>query len=127
MMFKKISVGFILPGTMILSIIIITAIGFLYQQSIVQKALARNLVQQTALYEECYSLIPILKRQLDQLGVDEINTPDLSFFTANDEKAIRWEVDRSAWKHQKIQFTFHLIKAQTVRDPIKLTISYQRP
>ncbi len=112
---------------MILSIVIITAVGFLYRQSMVQKALARNLVQQTALYEECYSLIPLLKRQLDQISSDEMSTPDPSFFSANGDKMVRWEVDRSAWQHQKIQFTFHLVNTQTIMDPIKLTIRYQRP
>ncbi|MBT4288339.1 MAG: hypothetical protein HOD92_13470 [Deltaproteobacteria bacterium] len=126
-MTKNLPSGYILPGTMILSIIIITAVGFLYQQSIVQHALAKNLTQQIAIYSECNSLIPILRSQLDQVSTENINLPEQSFFSVLNKDGERWKIDRSAWQNQKIQFTFHLRDEQTAIDLIKLTIHYQKP
>jgi len=126
-MTKKLSSGYILPGTMILSIIIITAVGFLYQQSIVQHALAKNLTQQIAIYSECNSLIPILRSQLDQVSTENISHPEQSFFSVSNQDGVRWKIDRSAWQDQKVQFTFHLTDEQTAIDLIKLTIHYQKP
>ena len=126
-MTKKLPSGYILPGTMILSIIIITAVGFLYQQSIVQHSLAKNLTQQIAIYSECNSLIPILRSQLDQISTENIKTPQQAFFSVSHQNGVRWKIDRSAWQNQKIQFTFHLTDEHTAIDLIRLTIHYQKP
>ncbi len=118
--------GYILPSTIIISIIVITTIGFLYQQSIVQQALAKNLIQQTAIYAECNSLIPILKTRLDQESTEDLMNSNKAFISIFGSGGERWQIERSAWQNQKIQFTFILVEAQSTMDPIKLTINYQR-
>ncbi len=107
--------------------VVITLVGFLYQQALVQQALTKNLIKHTAIYSECNSLIPILRSQLHQENLEELKKPELSFFSVYNNEELRWTVDRSAWENQKIQFTFLLTEAQSAMDPIKLTIKYQKP
>jgi len=117
--------GYVLPLTVFLSVMLLTAFGYWYQQVVLQSHLADRLVEQRRLYLECHSMLPWLIEQLEGLKVEQLNQEAKGFVRLVTAQQLRWEIDRSGWLLQRqIRFTFRWMEGQV--PPLELTVNYQR-
>lgn len=116
--------GIVLPLVMVLSLILLTAIGVWYRKVIVQGYLAERLVQQRIAFKECTSLLPILKKRTESLSIEELKKTDNQFFKITVQKGQQWVVSRSAWLNGKIVFEFR--SHNKSQEPVRLTIWLER-
>ena len=114
--------GFVLPVTIIVSLIVLTSVGVWYRQTLSRGHLARQVVQRRALYLECGSLLPLLVGELSLLEPARLSHPARDFFELGDVDRPRWAVDRSALRDGRVVFTFR--RRDVSIDPIVLTIAY---
>ncbi len=116
--------GYVLPFVVVLSVIVLTSLGVWYRQVILQSFLSERLLSQRIDYNECKSLIPILRQMLDGLSQEELGTADESFYIINNQGEERWKISRSSWNGEKIEFRFQLLLEK--REPIRLVVVYSR-
>ena len=111
--------------TIVLSMIIACGVGVLLRESFIQASLSRNLIQQIAIYSECNSLVPIVKKTLSETKPEELNQPDPHFLEIKGISGPRWEIGRSELKHQKIRLEFRLVDQSIEFDPIRFNLAIQ--
>ena len=112
--------GFILPLVIIISLIIMTALGVWYRQVILQSFLSDRLIQQRAIFIECRSLLPILKEMAFHLTEEELKKEDEDFLLVEDQDELRWSISRSAITNHKLVFVFK--PERHYAKPVRLTI-----
>jgi hypothetical protein len=117
--------GFVLPLTVLLTLMLLTGFGYWYRQVIWQSYLGERLVLQRLWYLECQSLLPMLKVQLDRLAVEELQQPVDRFVRLESSQRLRWEIDRGAWYQQQVPFVFHRMDRPD-RPSLVLTVPYSR-
>lgn len=117
--------GMVLPLVIILSLIILTSLGFWYRKTIVQSFLSERLIEQRVRYNECKSLMPALKSKLNNTSSDALLNDDNDFLIIEVSGVERWRVARSRIFAGKIVFTFSDTKS--TREPIRLTLPYDSP
>ena len=115
----------ILPLVVILSLIVLTSLGFWYRKAIVQSFLSERLIAQRIRYNECKSLMPILKHKLDDVAEDDLKHEDETFLTVSVAGKEQWQVGRSKLQSGKVTFTF--TTAGSFQEPIRLTLPYDLP
>jgi hypothetical protein len=98
--------GMILPVVVILSFIIMAALGTWYRQIVMQSFLSERLIHQRAVLIECRSLLPLLRSKVVELTVDELKQMDTEFLRVDDTISPRWRISRSALMDKKMVFTF---------------------
>ena len=106
----------------VFTLIIISSITFWYRQVIIQSSLANKLISQQALQNEVGTLIPFLKEKLEILDQVKLKNNEEGFLEINDLGEVRWIIDRSALKNNKIRFTFHLMNSSI--EPLIYTVRY---
>lgn len=121
MSFQK---GFALPLVIVFSLVILSALGVWYRQVVIQSFLSEQLFIQHAVYQECWSLVPLLREELDKSDRSSLLVEQLGFYSLVDEGNIIWTVDRSEMKNDLIILTF-----RNLQQPLKsvtLPIYYKR-
>ncbi len=119
---KRLANGFILPFTIVLALIVLTALALWYRQVILQSHLAERLVLQRALYIECKSLLPVLIEKLHELEDDELLKAQINFLEVKNENRFRWKIDRSQLIDSKIRFKFRIMGRNI--ESFDLTVPY---
>lgn len=117
--------GMVLPLVIVLSLVILTSLGFWYRKTIVQSFLSERLIEQRIKYNECKSLIPVLRQKLDDTPSDDLMHDDEVFLIVSVSGVERWRVARSRIISGKVIFTFS--NEASFQDPIRLTLSYNPP
>ena len=117
--------GMVLPLVVILSLIILTSLGFWYRKTIVQSFLSERLIAQRIRYNECKSLIPVLRAKLGTISKDDLLHEDNNFLVVEVDGAEHWRVARSKILTDKVIFTFSAAKSS--QEPIRLTLPYTVP
>ena len=116
--------GMVLPAVIILSVILLTSFAIWYRKVIFQSFLAERLILQRIDFQECNSLIPLLKARVATLSSAELSQPQNDFLILSGNGSIHWQVDRSALLGEKIAFTFH--SGDRNKQPIRLVIGRQQ-
>lgn len=117
--------GFILPFSIILALVVLSSLGLWYRQVTLQSFLADRLLLQRSLYVECRSLIPVLTEKLNGLSLTALKSAEKGFLAVEVGQQIRWQVDRSAWKNDRIRFVFN--RTGQKYEPVVLIMPYHRP
>lgn len=115
--------GFVLPSVVVLSLVVLTLAAVWYRQITVQSYLAERVLEQKALLLECRSLLPYLKRRLEDLSRKEIVLEQSDFLVVRDGSAVRWRIDRSAWIDNRVKFAFSPVRGGGP-DRIVLTVRH---
>lgn len=110
--------GFILLTTVIISFFVLTAAAVWMQKSAVSSAIAGQMLQQKADYILINSLIPDIKKQIQLLSPEQLDTADPSFIILQQPEGTYWHASRSPEKNGKIKLIF------THSD--RINISYER-
>ena len=118
------SKGYVLPIVIILSAITLSSLGVWYRQVVLQSHLSRQLLEKRILYNECKSLLPMMRALLEMETESNLQKPDDQFFTVKVADQNRWQVSRSAWSGSKLFFTFDYL--QGTGEDITLSILYSR-
>jgi hypothetical protein len=118
--------GFVLPLTILLTLMLLTAFGYWYRQVVLQSHLGQRLVVQRGWYLECQTLLPLLKKQLDRLGIEELQQPADRFVSLETGQRLRWEIDRGAWRQHQVPLVFRRVD-RTDRPSLALMLHYVRP
>lgn len=114
--------GFILPITIVLSLILLTGVSLWYRQSITRGVLSIRLLEQRGDYGECRSLLPYVREKLIELDPLTLDVEAKDFLMVTVDQRTRWKIDRSAREQDQIRLTFR--KQEDARGEIQLIIPY---
>ena len=104
---RDIGRGFIFLLVVVMSLIIMSALGVWYRQVILQSFLSDRIIQQRAAFIECRSLLPVLRVMTAQLTDEDLKREDKAFLLIKDEEQLRWTIVRSALAGEKLVFEFN--------------------
>ncbi len=124
MKIDRLNKGMVLPFVIVLSLIILTSVGFWYRKMLVQSFLSERLIVQRSSYNECESLMPILKKRLDTVSTKDLEHSNDDFLTLKTEGKAQWKISRSALTEDKVLFTF--IPVDKSLETINLNLNYSR-
>ena len=116
--------GYVLPLVIILSLVMMTAVSVWYRQVVLQSFLSERLILQRAIYQECWSLLPLLREKLDSSTAEELTSGDDKFFSLAYSGNVIWSISRSALQGGKLTLTF--TNQDPKLEPVVLVIAYSR-
>lgn len=121
---SKLQEGYVLPLVVVVSVIILSGLGIWYRQVILQSYLSERLLKQRIMYNECKSLLPLMRPLLSDLSTTDLGSADEAFYVVENAGKSRWRIERSRWDGRKVKFTFNFLQGN--REPIVLTVDYFR-
>jgi len=116
--------GFILPFSLMLALVVLTSLGLWFRQVVLQGFLAERLLVQRSEYIECRSFLPALKEKLDQLSLQELQSPVTRFMEVDVDGLARWQIDRSQFEQGRVRFSFFRVGRGD--EPLVLVMPYER-